>query len=103
MNYPDDIAAGSNRNPEHTHSPFNDELLTIMRIESIASDIIDGLHDWSVEDVVKEIIYEDAELLARYKQGLQDIAIGSTCGHELHMVIDDAVSIAAKRIYEAKS
>ncbi len=98
MGYPDDILAGANRNPEHPNSPFY--LDDSYKIESIAQDIVNGDHDWSVEDCVTSIIYEDDALLARYKQGLQDIALGSTCGHQLHMVIDEAVTLAAKKIYE---
>lgn len=98
MNYPQDIEAGANRNPTHPLSPWYID--PSERIESIAQDIINGDHDWSVEDCVTSIIYEDDALLARYKQGLQDIALTPTAGLELHRVIDEAVTLAATKIYE---
>lgn len=98
MSYPQDVAAGANRNPTHPHSPWYID--PYERIESIAQDIISGNHDWSVEDCVTSFIYEDADLLARYKQGLQDVALTPTAGLELHRVIDEAVTLAATKIYE---
>lgn len=99
MNYPDDVLNGANRNPEHPNSPFH--ISDAERIAWIAEEIINGDHSWSVEDVVVEIIYENKALLKRYKQGLQDIALGPNCGYSLHMVIDEAIDLAAKKIFEA--
>lgn len=98
MSYPQDIEAGANRNPAHPLSPWY--INPAERIQSIAVDIINGDHDWSVEDCVASFIYEDDALLARYKQGLQDIALTPAAGLELHRVVDEAVMLAATKIYE---
>ena len=100
MNYPDDIIAGSNRNPSHPLSPWHID--DSDRIEQIAADIINGDHDYTVEDCVAEVIYEDDELLARYKQGLKDVALTAAAGYELHRVLSEAVDIAARRIWEKR-
>lgn len=98
MNYTDDNLAGANRNPTHPLSPWY--INPAERIQSIAVDIINGDHDWTVEDCVASFIYEDDALLARYKQGLQDIALTPAAGLELHKVIDEAVMLAATKICE---
>lgn len=93
-NYPEDIR----QYDDDPRSPFH--ISDDDRIESIAADIINGNHECTVEDCVTEVIYEDAEMLERYKQGLQDIALTPSAGHELHRVIDEAVDIMARRVWE---
>ncbi len=101
MNYSDDLVAGVNRNPTHPLSPWH--VSDKEAIESIAVDIMNGYHKYSVLDVISEIIYEDKELLARYKEGAENVLLTQSAAYTMHSVLDEATMIMARRIYEGQS
>lgn len=94
MNYPQDIEAGANRNPTHPNSPFY-----VNRIDDLAQDIMSGHSEITVMDCIERAVKKSA-FAKRYEQALQDISLGPSCGYEMNRLVNEAVTLAATKIYE---
>ena len=89
-NYPEGIRQFDN----HPSSPFY-----VDPIDDLAQDIMSGLNEVSVAYCIEQAV-KKSSFAKRYEQALQDISLGPSCGYEMNRVVNEAVVMAATKIYE---